>query len=293
MSFFNPKLDVLDVKLTTHGIQQFANGEFNPVYFVPKDDGVVYDDTYDTDEEEREYLRETLAFLRPQRENFGIDTNLSNQEFFTSDISLCAIGTAREQFVNNDAYLSIPNNSFAFASGKVTLAEKTDSGVIEVTLADLDTKVRLVTNPANESIQQHNLFEKNGLIYSFDEKYLFLTCNEDGTEFLKDNYMMFLYEDVGNDVYRPVILEYEYLNEFGLQESKQSALQEIDLLMDHEIPMDYLCLHAPKMNTAGHLTFSNGGTVNVELTGRVCSNVNKKFPKVYINRKEKNLGDEC
>ena len=46
MKFFNPKEDVLDIKLTQHGKKLLAQGLLKPVYYAFFDHDILYDGTY-------------------------------------------------------------------------------------------------------------------------------------------------------------------------------------------------------------------------------------------------------
>ena len=55
MAFVNPKQDVYDIKLTSHGRKLLSSGEFKPEFYAFYDDDILYDAQYSTTGSSREH----------------------------------------------------------------------------------------------------------------------------------------------------------------------------------------------------------------------------------------------
>lgn len=292
MTFFNPQKDILEVRLTTYGVQLYSAGKFKPEIFITTDCGVLYED-FELAADFREYLRENFAILRSQREDTGFDTGIQNFDYLFDSLSPYSIGSTLETVVEDESRTMVPNINLAFGSGLVASATK-DSNVINVVLDDVVSLFSKTVIP-NESILADNIFEREAnQFYQFSEDYLFVDVSEQGAEFTKENFWLLVYEKYGAE-YRQVDLEERYLNEFGLVDSKVDITAEIDVKVDNKIDDMYMCKHAQKINDNNNIYITNKGTINVDLMGKMCKDnlTSQKFPKVYINRKEKDLGDQC
>lgn len=289
MSFFNPLKDIMDVKLNSYGVQLYASGKFNPIYFIPTDSGMVYEE-FELDSDRITFLRENFAFMRPQRD-YSFDTTVQNFDYFFESVSPCAIGSVLETVIEDSIRSSVPNMNIRFGSGSVSSAIKTDN-IINVTLNDIEIITKEIGVP-NESVVDESVFFRNGKFFSFQDNYLFIDVLEDGVEYSKENFWVLLYEKYGEE-YRHIDLEECYFSEYGIQTGKTKITQELDVAFDAEIKDVYLCDHAQKANDNSNVYVSNKGTINIDLLGRMCaSNRSKTNIKTYINRREKDLGDEC
>lgn len=292
MTFFNPQKDILEVRLTTYGVQLYSAGKFKPEIFITTDCGVLYED-FELAADFREYLRENFAILRPQREDAGFDTGIQNFDYLFDGLSPYSIGSTLETVVDDESRTMVPNINLEFGKGLVASATK-DSNVINVVLDDV-VSIFSKTDLPNESIVSDNVLERtDNQFYQFTEDYLFVDVMENGAEFTKENFWLLVYEKYGTE-YRQVDLEERYLNEFGLVDSKVDITAEIDVKVDNKINDMYMCKHAQKINDNNNIYITNKGTINVDLMGKMCKDnlTSQKFPKVYINRKEKDLGDQC
>lgn len=290
MSFFNPKMDILDVKLNTYGVFLYSRGEFQPVYFIPTDSGMVYED-FELGSEFIEYIRERFAFLRPQRD-LSFDTSIQNFNYFFDSVSPCAVGESLETVVGDETRTMVPNINISFGKGEVSSAEKMDN-ILYINLKDIETKYKKEILP-NESIVDGGIFERNGTYYRAQEDYLFLDISEQGAEFTKENFWLLVFEKNESE-YKQIDLEEVYLSEYGLQQEVRSIVNDVVVKTDNKIDIDYLCRHVEKENNDNNVYISNKGTINVDLMGKLCSEKLKtaRFGKNYINRKEKDLGNEC
>ena len=290
MSFFNPLKDILDVKLTTYGVESFANGTFRPEIFIASDVGMLYED-YELDEDFREYLRTSLAFLRPQREDTGFDTGIQNFDYFFDSISPYAIGSALETVIGGEKRTMVPNLNLSFGKGLVSSATKSNNSV-SIVLDNIETTFKQ-TEIVNESNNDDNIFGRGDNFYRFAEDYMFVDVGETGSEYLKENFWLLVYEKYGEE-YRQIDLEEQYLSEFGLVEGKKDVVNELIIKLDNKIDDVYICRHAQKINDNNNVYITNKGTVNIDLMGKMCKNTGlQNFSKVYVNRKEKDLGDQC
>lgn len=292
MTFFNPQKDILEVRLTTYGVQLYSAGKFKPEIFITTDCGVLYED-FELAADFREYLRENFAILRPQRDDTGFDTGIQNFDYLFDSLSPYSIGSTLETVVEDESRAMVSNIHLAFRKGLVASATK-DSNVINVVLNDVVSLFSKTTIP-NESIVVDNIFERdNGQFYQISEDYLFVDVTEHGAEFTKENFWLLVYEKYGTE-YQQVDLEEQYLSEFGLVDSKRDITAEIDVKTDNKIDDLYVCKHSQKINDNNNVYITNKGTINVDLMGKMCKDnlTSQKFQKVYINRKEKDLGDQC
>lgn len=290
MEFFNPKEEVVRFQFTEYGKQRASEGFFEPKSFVPRDLKVLYDRTK-TEEEFLSVVQEEYPIIKNNDVEFGV----FDEEDLDSSFSVCSI---LEDLDENGLNLESPCGQVSVGGVLVYSSEKTKEG-IDIQLEDLFVLKKEISQEEvlNESEVYDSSFRRiGGKYYEIKENEIFLDVLEDGVEFSRENFDVFLYEVV-EDRLETVFLggleknkEVFEENEFAVEEQN-----EINIFVDFEVDSSVLCKYKDisKNNNKDNVYFVDDGLLYVGDGGVVCEERAKKKPFVYFNRKEGILGDGC
>lgn len=290
MEFFNPKEEVIRFQFTEYGKQRASEGFFEPEHFVPRDLKVLYDRAK-TEEEFLSFVQEEYPIIKKNDIEFGV----FDEENLDSSFSVCSI---LEDLDEEGLNLESPRGQVSVGGVLVYSSDKTKEG-IDIQLEDLflfKKEIRQEEIPNESEMEDTNIRRIDGKYYEIRDGEIFLDVLEDGVDFNRENFDVFLYEVVENRL-ENIFLYGKTKNKEIFEEEKiiEEAHGEISVLVDYEIDKSLLCKYkeVSKDNNKDNIYFIDDGLLYVGDGGVVCEDKAKKKPFVYFNRKEGILGDGC
>lgn len=290
MEFFNPKEEVIRFQFTEYGKQRASEGFFEPEHFVPRDLKVLYDRAK-TEEEFLSFVQEEYPIIKKNDIEFGI----FDEEDLDSSFSVCSI---LEDLNEEGLNLESPRGQVSVGGVLVYSSDKTKEG-IDVQLEDLflfKKEIQQEEVPNESEIDNTNIRRIDGKYYEIKDGEIFLDVLEDGVDFNRENFDVFLYEVIENRL-ENVFLGGKIQNKeiFEEEETREDNHGEISVFVDYEIDKSILCKYKDisKENNKDNIYFVDDGILYVGDGGAVCDDKARKKPLVYFNRKEGFLGDGC
>lgn len=213
----NKKEEVLDIKLTQYGKKLLSKGVFDPVYYSFHDEGILYDSSYASLQENQNHIQERIMENTPTlrtQHNFSSTTGSAGtikikkpdgkiEEIDISQIeSRNSLGLALgNSEVNNQ---SLPSISIKMFDGEITYVDQSYTGSFGNKIPQIDCDIDALVEVRNISDAQkyENAFESAISTIAPDNTYLavkspnfLIEIIENNTEFNSENFEIEVFYD--------------------------------------------------------------------------------------------------
>ncbi len=287
MEFFNPKTETVRFQFSSFGLKELSRGMFQPAFFVPMDDGVLYEDG-ETRQEFLERIR-SFAFVKSNKQHHSLCEESAAVRSVAYRVREEKSGTL------NTARSSIQ----IYVQGAEVLSAAEVDGVVNVDLDDvfvLRSGSIPLENIPNESNSDPLLVCESGEYFRFKNGHLLLDVAEFGVEGFSENFWCELYEVVDEeDVAVDLKNQLETSGTFTPSREVTSVVAPVDVLCDWEIPGEILCA-AKSVRYAGdaqNVFVLDDGMVSDETTGKTCVITTSSAPTVYTKIEDGGVGNGC
>lgn len=291
MAFMDLHSDVMDIRLTPFILSQLPARELDPKRFVFYDFSTRHVDERFLLSSDYPFLKEEVVFLPYTSKTIEDDVELFGESIFQN--LEYSIGSVNELSIDGVGYVQVPRFNIRFNGGVVRNSYLKNNVCLYIESNDIMIRYKLASSEVYESVDGSTRYMLGGKSYDVFNNYVFCDISEEGSKFDINNFEIFLYEyDVLSGEYREVILGEKYIDEYGRELTVLYDLDDIVLMLDNEIDPEIFCKHVDGVVDPHSIIYKNTGIVNIESAGIMCVG-DGKFPKIYINRTEGALGEEC